>query len=374
MKKGALIILSGVLATTAPGQGVYGDGQTGGNFGWLSIAGQPFISGGVMSGTLIAGGTVNSNKLDAPTLALLGGGGSTAGLVSTNDARALVLSGFVTMSNANNNLTASNLIAGNIQSPSLSGPGLVVSDSSGNLQPGSLNTPLFLSGYSLNISAANYANPGTMSSADFGTLRTNLARLNGTNTFSGTNVFSGVVDFTGAFVYFSDNLDIGNGDNIYLTNGTYFGLGSGSFVAGSTGQFTGNAGGLTNYLQSIDGAASISCSTTTRYVTPGGQLAAGTVGGASGQIGAHAVYFTNLWVGIVSGASAGTNYTATLYTNGVASGITVTVNTSTPGAFDNTHAAPVPGGGTNTYSLGWTASTGSSAVSFTWTMDKVRVN
>lgn len=98
---------------------------------------------------------------------------------------------------------------------------------------------------SLTLAGGLSLTSGTLSSAN-STNAGNIAFLNGTNAFSGTNNFIGIVDFTGAYVYFTDNLDIGNGDNIYLTNGVYYGFGSGSFVAGATGGFTGNGANLTN--------------------------------------------------------------------------------------------------------------------------------
>ena len=175
--------------------------------------------------------------------------GVTAWAVTTNDARALTLSGTLNLGTANGLtvVNASNVVAGNIQSPALISS-LVGADGSGNLMGATAVLPLTYNsgGQTISLNAANLASAGSMSAADYQTMRTNIARLNGTNAFSGTNNFTGIVDFTGAYVYFTDNLDIGNGDNIYLTNGVYYGFGSGSFVAGATGGFTGNGANLTN--------------------------------------------------------------------------------------------------------------------------------
>ena len=175
--------------------------------------------------------------------------GVTAWAVTTNDARALTLSGTLNLGTANGLtvVNASNVVAGNIQSPALISS-LVGADSGGNLVGASTVLPLTYNagGQTISINPAANNSAGSMSAADYQTMRTNIARLNGTNTFSGTNNFNGIVDFTGAYVYFTDNLDIGNGDNIYLTNGVYYGFGSGSFVAGATGGFTGNGANLTN--------------------------------------------------------------------------------------------------------------------------------
>ncbi len=73
-----------------------------------------------------------------------------------------------------------------------------------------------------------------------------LGQLNANNDWYGTNTFHAVADFTGAYVLFSDNIDLSSGNGILMTNAAYQSYGTGGFTVAGSGSFTGNGANLTN--------------------------------------------------------------------------------------------------------------------------------
>ncbi len=322
--------------------------------------------------------------------------GLAAVVVATNDSRALTLSGALTLANANNSITAANLTAGNIASAALAGPGPVLADGSGNLQAGQLTTPLYLNGTAIQMYGASYSLPGSMSTAHFARLATNTPALNANNTYSGANVFGGAfaANLSGA-----TNLPLsglaGGGSYPAGSGAAITGLNAGNLTAGTVptaqlpttmnghnlggaalnatnlggnlpalnasaltsltaanltpgGQLPGlNAAALTNLSTLLlGGAAAVTVSTALRFVSVG--VAGANDAVVAQPLGIKPGYLTNFAVRF-STLGVNTNVTVTVYTNGVASNLQVSLTGAgaAVAGLDATHSPILAANSTN---------------------------